>query len=101
MKISNKINTTIIAAIVGMLKFYVPDISPTRLLAALQEYDSNKNPIDERPQKPYTVAETMNILGVSKPCVYQLFKDGTLTKLKIRSSTRIPASEVNKLITAS
>jgi excisionase family DNA binding protein len=101
MKISNKINIEIISAIVGMLKPFVPDISPTRLLAALEDYDSSKNLIDKRPQKAYTVAEAMTILGVSKPCIYKMFKDGTLTKLKIRRATRIPASEINALITGS
>ena len=101
MIIKNKINIEIISAIVGMLKPFVPGISPTNFIAALQEYDSNKDPIDKRPQKPYSVAEAMEILGVSKPCIYKMFNEGMLTKLKIRRATRIPASEVNKLINGS
>ena len=40
MKVKNQIPQSIITAAVAMLSQFVPDISPTRLIAALQEYNS-------------------------------------------------------------
>ena len=97
MKVKNQINSAIISAVVAMLNPFVTDLTPANLIAALQKYDSSAA-TDERPQKPYTVSEAARLLKVSRPTLYRLFEDGILTKLKIRNATRIPASEVNRLM---
>lgn len=99
MKVKNQIPPSIITAAVGILNPFVPDITASKLIAALQDYASSKSTLDERPQKPYTVREVTKILMISKPTVYRMFEDGTLTRLKIRNSTRIPAKEINQLLT--
>ncbi len=100
MQVKNKISSEIISAVVAMLSPYVPDISPTSLITALQEFDSNSKAEDNSKIKPpYTIAETCRILAISRPTLYRLFEDGTLTKVKVRNSTRIPAAEVHKLAT--
>jgi len=81
-----------------MLIQYIPDLTPTNLISALQGYENAKVLLDDRPRKPYTIAETMKLLGVSKPTIYRMFEDGSLTKCKIRGSTRIPAEDVNRLL---
>ena len=103
MEISNKISQSIIAAATGMFQPFIPDLTPTRLIDALKQFDAETNATaatSARPQRPYTVAEVQELLGVSKPTIYRMFKDGSLTQLKIREGiTRIPAAEVEALMT--
>ncbi len=44
-----------------------------------------------------TVDQVAEQLQVSRPSVYQLFKNGKLTPIKINSSTRVRKSELAKL----
>lgn len=99
MKITNRISPAIIAAAVGMLLPSIPELSPTKLIAAIEAYDI-QTPQQEKfkHEKPLTVAEAMELLSVSKPTIYRLFEDGTLTKLKVRNGTRIPAEDIEKLL---
>jgi excisionase family DNA binding protein len=101
MKIKNQINQSIITAAVAMLSPFIPDLSPTRLIAALQTYDSEgkeQDILNARPRQPYTVAEVCKLFRISKPTVYSLAEKGDLTLLKIGRSTRIPADEVDALL---
>jgi predicted DNA-binding transcriptional regulator AlpA len=36
--------------------------------------------------------------SISRRTIYDLFEDGTFTKIKIKGSTRIPLSEVNTYV---
>jgi excisionase family DNA binding protein len=101
MKVKNQISQAIITAAVAMLSPYVPDLTPTKLIGALQTYDSEgreQDAANARPRQPYTVAEVCNLFRISKPTVYRLAEKGDLTLLKIGSSTRIPAEEVDALL---
>ena len=103
MKINNKINSSIITAVVAMLSPFIPELSPTRLIAALQTYDSERkeqDAVNARPQQPYTVAEVCKLFRISKPTVYRMAERGELTLLKIGSSTRIPVDSVDRLLNA-
>ena len=99
MNVKNQISPAIINAAVAMLTPYIPDLTPTNLISALQGYEGTKVSLDDRPQKPYTVAEAMKLLSVSKPTIYRMFEDRTLRKIKVRGTTRIPAEDVNRLLT--
>jgi excisionase family DNA binding protein len=100
MKISNTISQAIIAATTGILQPFVSDLTPTKLIAALKAYDADStSKLELRPQRPYTVAEAMTLLSASKPTIYRLFADKVLTKIKIRGLTRIPAAEIEALMT--
>lgn len=99
MKIKKQISPSIISAAVGMLAPFVPDISPTSLIAALETYDQqHAQNINDKPKKPYTIREVCELLGITKPTVYRMFHDGSLTKLKIGGTTRIPADEILDII---
>ena len=45
-----------------------------------------------------TIAETCDRLNVSPSTVKRLLADGQLTRIKVRSAVRIPASEVEALL---
>ena len=97
MKVKNKINPQIIEAAVGMLKPYVPELSPTRLIAALEKYSSDQ--IEDKELKPaYTVAEVCKLLKVSKPTVYAMEKRGEIEFTKLGRLTRISAERVEAIL---
>ena len=48
----------------------------------------------------YTVREVAELLAVSRSTVERLLADRTLTSVKVRRAVRIPAAEVDALITA-
>jgi excisionase family DNA binding protein len=101
MKIRNSIKKEIIAAAVGMLSPFVEDLTPTKLVAALEAFDGNKETINPRPEKPYTIQDVQELLGISRPTVYRLFKKNQFSRLKIGRATRIPAHEVRALLKGS
>lgn len=103
MKIKDQINPSIITAAVTLLSPSIPDLSPTRLIAALQTYDSEgkeQDAVNARPRQPYTVAEVCKLFRISKPTVYRMAERGELTLLKLGRSTRIPAEDIEKLLNA-
>ena len=98
MKIRNSIKKEIIAAAVGMLSPFVEDLTPTKLIAALEAFEGDNAKSAEHLEKPLTVAEACKLLSISKPTIYKMFRDGTLKKVKVRNSTRIPAAEIKRLL---
>ena len=103
MKVKNSISTAIISATVGLLNPFVPELTPTRLIAALQEYDvddNKKSSANDRPKQPYTVKEVCQLFRISKPMLYKLKKRGQISFIKIGSSTRIHAEEIERLLTS-
>ncbi len=101
MKVKNQISVAIISASVALLSPFVPNLTPTRLIAALEEYDidgNKKSSDNERPKQPYTIAEVCQLLRISKPTVYRLREQGKISFLKIGRSTRILAEDVERLL---
>ena len=97
MKVKNQIPPAIITAAVAMLSPFVPELSPVRLLTALQDYGEATEE-DTRPSKPYTIPELMALLNVSKPTIYKLINNGTLKRIKAATCTRISAESVYRLL---
>ena len=103
MRIKNQINQSIITAAVAMLNPFIPELSATRLIAALQAYDcegKEQDAVNARPRQPYTVDEVCKLFRVSRPSIYRMAKEGKLRLIKIGRSTRIPAEEVDALLNA-
>jgi len=101
MKVKDSINPAIVSAAVAMLQASIPELTPTRLIVALQSYDSeNKEQADHnvRPRQPYTIKEVATLLQISKPTIYRMARRHEISLIKIGSSTRIAAEEVDKLL---
>ena len=102
MKIKNKINQQIIQAATAMLQPFVPELTPTKLIDALQSFSEDNDPLakkEDKIPKLYTVAEVMKILGVSKPTIYRMFDNGRLKKIKVNeNTTRISSTDLEKLL---
>jgi excisionase family DNA binding protein len=100
MKVLNTISTTIIAAASGLLSPFIPDLTPTRLIAALEAYEPDsqaKSPSDQI-RKPLSIKEVCKLLSISRPSVYRMKERGDLKFIKIGSLTRIPAEDVERLL---
>jgi excisionase family DNA binding protein len=46
----------------------------------------------------YTIAEVMKVLGVSRPTVDKLIREGKLRRFYIGTHVRIPAADVHALV---
>ncbi|UDQ99429.1 helix-turn-helix domain-containing protein [Lentisphaerota bacterium WC36G] len=102
MKIKNQINSAIIQAATAMLQPFIPELTPTKLIDALQSFSTEASTEIENSNtipKLYTVAEVMKILGVSKPTIYRMFKNGKLKKIEINeNTTRISSADLEKIL---
>ena len=101
MKVKDQIPQSIITAAVAMLQTFIPELSPTRLIAALQAYDSEgKEQVEHnaRPRQPFTITEACQLLSLSRPTIYRMNRRGEIKLLKIGNSTRISADEIDKLL---
>ena len=101
MKIKNTLPQSIIVAAVAMLSPFIPDLSPTRLIAALQSYDSEakeQDNVNARPRQSLTLKDACFILRLSRPTIYRMNKRGEIKLLKIGNSTRISAQEIDRLL---
>lgn len=81
MQIANKITPAVIQAATAMLSPYVPEISPTGLIAALKEYNVKESKAAE--EKPYTRAEVANLLGLSTQTINRMLNRGTLKRIHV------------------
>lgn len=101
MKVRNSISPQIIEAVVNLMKPSVPELTPTTLIAALQNYNPEAHEQEEvnaRSRQPYTIQEVCQLFRVSRPTIYALEKSGKLIFIKVGRSTRIPAESVDSLL---
>lgn len=97
MKITQKINPSVIQAAVAMLTPYIPEISPSGLLEALKEYKADPTPPIH--QKPYTRQEVADLLGLSIMTINRMMNSGTLRRIKVGlRSVRIDPASVQNLL---
>ena len=82
MKIKNGISPAILVAATSMLQQYIPDLTPTNLVAALKAFETadetSKRVTRQGVEKPYTCNEVCELLGVTRATVGKYLKEGRL-----------------------
>lgn len=82
MKIKNGISPAILVAATSMLQQYIPDLTPTNLVAALKAFktadETAKRMTRQSVEKPYTCNEVCELLGVTRSTVGRYLKEGLL-----------------------
>ena len=104
MKTNNSLTTETLNAATAVLSPFVPGLSATNLLKAIESYieedkelASLKQPLP--PQKPYTRKGAAEALGVSVPSVDRYMAAGLLTRVRYSArAIRISAESVHKLM---
>lgn len=100
MKIKNGISPAILVAATSMLQQYIPDLTPTNLVAALKAFETAPDETAKRMtrqsvEKPYTCNEVCELLGVSRSTVGKYLKEGRLRGTRISPRvTRIDPESV-------
>lgn len=98
MKIKNGISPAILVAATSMLQQYIPDLTPTNLVAALKAFktadETAKRMTHQSVEKPYTCNEVCELLGVTRSTVGRYLKEGLLrgTRLSPRVTRIDPES---------
>ncbi len=100
MRVKTTISQAIIAAATGMLQPFIPDLTPTRLISAIEKYNNEDANIAGQLEQPLTVAEACRLLKVSRPTIYRLKERGEIRFTKVGRGTRIPAEDIRRLISA-
>ena len=97
MQIANRITPAVIQAATAMLSPYVPEISPTGLVAALKDYKaSDRRPAEE---KPYTRAEVADLLGLSIQTINRMLNRGALKRIRVgERAVRIDRQSVRAIL---
>lgn len=97
MQIKN-IDPPMLNAAVSILGAYVPDLSATALVEAIQNYNSPTE--GARPiERPITRKDAAELLGVSLNTVNRYLNQGRLKRIRITDrSVRIAASSVRTLL---
>jgi len=92
----------ILNAATVMLSPYIPGLSATVLIKALEPYNENKEPTvqkSSRPEKPYTRQEAAELLGVALPTIDRYMAKGTLKRIRYSAhSVRITPESVHNLM---
>lgn len=96
----HEINPQVLEGAVALLKPSVPELTPTKLVAALKSYDADKEEQKSTMwERPLTIKETCALLGVTVPTVNRLVKRGLLVKYNISvRAVRIDPASVRKLL---
>lgn len=89
----------VLSAYVAGLSAYVPDITPTRLVAALRGYEpeGEARALSATPAPMLSLVEAAQCLGVSRDTVLRMVKDERLPGRKVGTLWRIPAAAVKAL----
>ena len=103
MKINKNIPTETLNAATAVLSQYVPGLSASDLLKAIESYNMDSEVAtpkqNARPQKPYTREETAELLGVSLPTIDRYMANGTLKRIRYSAhSVRITPESVHNLM---
>lgn len=99
MKIKNGISPAILVAATSMLQQYIPDLTPTNLVAALKAFktadETAKRMTRQSVEKPYTCNEVCELLGVTRSTVGRYLKEGLLRGVRLSPRvTRIDPESV-------
>lgn len=99
MKIKNGISPALLVAATSMLQQYIPDLTPTNLVAALKAFETAdetaKRMTRQSVEKPYTCNEVCELLGVSRSTVGKYLKEGRLRWVRLSPRvTRIDPESV-------
>lgn len=105
MKIKNGISPAILVAATSMLQQYIPDLTPTNLVAALKAFeatpDETAKQMRQGVEKPYTVKEVSELLGVSRATVWHYLRDGRLRGARVSPRvTRIDPESVRAALSS-
>lgn len=98
MEIQDRISPQIISASVNLLQPFVPELTPTNLIAALKEHQAAQATAPKY-EKPLTRQQVAKLLGVSLLTVSRYLNRGTLRRIKLSGrSVRIDPASFRKLI---
>ncbi len=98
MHISQKIKPEIIAAAVGLLQPYIPQLSAHGLVNALASFENTEDK-KEALETFLTIRQAADALQVSKPTVYRLIRENKIPLLKAsKRLSRIPASAIREYL---
>lgn len=105
MKIKNGISPAILVAATSMLQQYIPDLTPTNLVAALKAFETAdetaKRMTRQSVEKPYTCNEVCELLGVSRSTVRKYLKEGRLRWVRLSPRvTRIDPESVRAALSS-
>ena len=103
MKMSYNPTPEILNAATAVLSPYIPGLSATVLMKALETYNEDKEATapkqNPRPQKPYTRQEAAELLGVALPTIDRYMANGTLKRIRYTThSVRITPESVHNLM---
>ena len=102
MRTTTQISPEILNAATALLSSYIPDLSATVLMKALETYNEDKEPSvqkNSRPEKPYTRQEAADLLGVALPTIDRYMANGTLKRIRYSAhSVRITPESVHNLM---
>ena len=97
MQIANRITPAVIQAATAMLSPYVPEISPTGLIAALREYRANS--VQQAQDKPYTRREVAELFGLSVQTIHRMMNAGKLRRIHVGDrAVRIDPASVRAIL---
>ena len=105
MKIKNGISPAILVAATSMLQQYIPDLTPTNLVAALKAFETAdetaKRMTRQSVEKPYTCNEVCELLGVTRSTVGRYLKEGRLRGVRLSPRvTRIDPESVRAALSS-
>lgn len=99
MQILQKITPAVIQAATAMLSPFVPEISPTGLIAALRQYDNAGQKKENLPERPYTREEVAKMLSLSVQTINRMMNAGKLRKIQVGlRAVRIDPQSVRELL---
>ena len=103
MRTKNNNSSETLNAATAMLASYIPGLSATVLMKALETYNEDKETAapkqSSRPEKPYTRQQASDLLGVSLPTIDRYMANGTLKRIRYTThSVRITPESVHNLM---
>lgn len=100
MQIEKTLNPDILAGAVALLQRHVPDLTPTALVNAIRNFDTEARPHmnTSTMEKPLSRKEAADLLGISLVTLDKMIRNQTLAAVRIGRHVRIPAEVVRNAI---
>ncbi len=89
----------ILNPLVTMLQPYAPEITPTKFIKALTNYNEDTTASQQATSKKLmTLQELQDMAGVSYPTILRHVKEGRLTVVKVGRASRVKPEEANRYL---
>ena len=98
MRFIGNVSPEVLIIVKNALLPYIPELTPTKLVTALQQYDPDLTNAIGVNDNYYTIQNAAKLIDCTLPTLYNWKRKGKILFKKVGDNTYIPKEDIDKII---